>query len=240
MHYQFRTLSFFKFTLVIALIFFSFASCIPGPPQYVGPKSRAKMNQQEQAEQHAERTVKTSQQEGKTSTSKRKSAEKNRQTIQSEQSDQFKTGKVVKVFDGDTFEILLEGKTTAKVRMEGIDAPEGGMPYYRVSKRFLTELCAGEIVKIVIKEKDQYGRYVALTYLEDGRELSHEMVRAGLAWHYKQYDKRQSLADLEIEARHEKRGLWQEKDPMPPWIARKLRRQGVSTKDSFDIQKHNQ
>ncbi len=218
----------------------SFLSCIPGPPQYVGPKSRAMMNQQKQAEQHADQTVKTSQQEGKTITSKKQSAEKDKQIIQSEQSDQFKTGKVVKVFDGDTFEILLEGNETARVRMEGIDAPEGGMPYYRVSKRFLTDLCAGKIVNIAIKEKDHYGRYVALTYLEDGRELSHEMVRAGLAWHYKQYDNRQSLANLEIEARNEKRGLWKEKNPMPPWIARKLRRKGISTKDSFDIQKHNQ
>ena len=96
----------------------------------------------------------------------------------SEQSEQYKTGKVIKVLDGDTFELLMEGNETVKVRMEGIDAPEGGMPYYRVAKNYLSDLCAGKEVTIEIKEKDHYGRYIALTYLEDGRELSHEMVRA--------------------------------------------------------------
>ncbi|NLK48208.1 MAG: thermonuclease family protein [Bacteroidales bacterium] len=158
----------------------------------------------------------------------------------SEQSEQYKTGKVIKVLDGDTFELLMEGNETVKVRMEGIDAPEGGMPYYRVAKNYLSDLCAGKEVTIEIKEKDHYGRYIALTYLEDGRELSHEMVRAGLAWHYKQHDDRQSLADLEIEAREAKRGLWKEKNPMSPWTARGLRRKGVSTKDSFNIQGDNQ
>ena len=144
-------------------------------------------------------------------------------------------GKVIKIFDGDTYELLTADNQRFRIRMEGIDAPEGGMPFYRVSKNYLTELCAGKMVEIKIKEKDHYGRYVAFTFLEDGRELSHEMVKAGLAWHYKQYNDDQSLADLEIEAREAKRGLWRDKNPMAPWTARKLRRQGVSTKDSFNI-----
>lgn len=151
------------------------------------------------------------------------------------QAEQHLHGKVIKIFDGDTYELLTADNQRFRIRMEGIDAPEGGMPFYRVSKNYLTELCAGKMVEIKIKEKDHYGRYVAFTFLEDGRELSHEMVKAGLAWHYKQYNDDQSLADLEIEAREAKRGLWRDKNPMAPWTARKLRRQGVSTKDSFNI-----
>ncbi len=37
--------------------------------------------------------------------------------------------------------LLLEDKTTIRIRMDGIDAPEKGMPFYKVSKKYLGELC---------------------------------------------------------------------------------------------------
>lgn len=140
-------------------------------------------------------------------------------------------GKIVKVFDGDTYELLLADNTTVRVRMEGIDAPEGGMPFYQVSKRYLTDLAAGEEVEILVTDIDQYKRIVAFTYLGDGRELSHEMLRAGMAWHYRKYNQDADMADLELHALTEGLGLWSERDPVPPWIIRRVRRTAVSTKN---------
>ena len=71
--------------------------------------------------------------------------------------------------------------------------------------------------------------------MEDGTELSHEMIKAGLAWHYKKYNSDTVLSDLEIEAKELKKGLWVNENPMAPWTNRSLHRQGISTKDSFDI-----
>jgi endonuclease YncB( thermonuclease family) len=45
------------------------------------------------------------------------------------------TGKVVRVSDGDTITVL-EGGRQYKIRLEGIDAPELGQAYGRVSKDF--------------------------------------------------------------------------------------------------------
>ena len=42
------------------------------------------------------------------------------------------------------------------------------------------------------------------------------MLRAGLAWHYKRYDKNPAYAAAETEARSAKRGLWQDKNPILP------------------------
>jgi endonuclease YncB( thermonuclease family) len=50
-------------------------------------------------------------------------------------------GKVIAIIDGDTYDLLINGNTTLRVRMEGIDAPEKGMPFYRVSKEYLSGLC---------------------------------------------------------------------------------------------------
>jgi endonuclease YncB( thermonuclease family) len=145
----------------------------------------------------------------------------------------FISGKVVKIHDGDTYDLLLEDNTTIRVRMDGIDAPEKGMPFSKKAKQYLDELCQGQMIEIHNNELDQYGRTISFAYLEDGRELGREMLKAGYAWHYKKYNSNLELAALEDEAREAKRGLWRDKNPIAPWEVRKLRRQGISTKDKF-------
>ena len=54
--------------------------------------------------------------------------------------------------------------------------------------------------------------------LPDGRNLNRELVRAGLAWWYQRYARRETvLQDLEQEARDAKRGLWSEPKPVALW-----------------------
>lgn len=144
-------------------------------------------------------------------------------------------GKAISIIDGDTYDILVEGNKTLRVRMEGIDAPEKGMPFYRVAKSCLGEMCFNKNVRLEVTSKDQHGRTLAFSYLDDGRELSHEMIKAGLAWHFKKYSTDKFLSNLETEARNSKIGLWADKNPMPPWENRRLHREGISTKDSFNI-----
>lgn len=138
-------------------------------------------------------------------------------------------GKVIKISDGDTYEILVEGNQTKKVRMQGIDAPEKGMDFSRKATDYLRFLCAGQYVTLRFTEVDQYGRLLAFTYLDNGLEASHEMVKAGYAWHFKKFNQDQDLADLETAARAEKKGLWADKYPVEPWIERKLRKKGYKS-----------
>src|SRR5258708_2561446 len=95
------------------------------------------------------------------------------------------TGKVIKILDGDTYDILNRENKTFRIRMEGIDAPEKGMPFYNVSKNYLGSLCYNKIICVEISNYDYHGRIVAYAFLNDGREMSHEMIKAGLAWHFK-------------------------------------------------------
>ena len=82
----------------------------------------------------------------------------------------------VHVIDGDT--IVIQ-KT--QIRLFGIDAPELEHPYGQKAKWALVSLCKGQTVSAEITERDHYGRTVARCYLEDGRDLSAEMVKQGLA-----------------------------------------------------------
>ncbi len=149
------------------------------------------------------------------------------------------SGKVISIIDGDTYDVFIQNNRTIRVRMEGIDAPERGMPFYKASKKYLSDLCFGKQVTMTITGEDQYNRVLAFTYLEDGKELSHEMLKAGLAWHFKKYNSDQKLSELEIEARNLRKGLWIYENPMSPWENRKLHRSGISTKGSFNIEENN-
>ena len=80
------------------------------------------------------------------------------------------------VVDGDT---LVIKKT--QVRLFGVDAPEINHPYGKKAKWALVSLCKGQKIRAEVTEQDTHGRTVAKCYLEDGRDLSAEMVKLGLA-----------------------------------------------------------
>jgi len=134
------------------------------------------------------------------------------------------TGKVVGVHDGDTFTILHDGKAK-KVRVNGIDCPEIGQPFGKNAKQYASGLIFGRVVTVAVFGRDRYGRTIGDAVLADGRILSKEMVRAGLAWQYRQYSKDKELAALEADARSLKRGLWADARPVAPWDWRKASRE---------------
>jgi endonuclease YncB( thermonuclease family) len=124
------------------------------------------------------------------------------------------TGKVVKVADGDTITVLLD-KTQHKIRLEGIDAPEKGQAYGTKARQALADKISRETVRVDWKKRDRYGRIIGRVYLGD-RDISLEMVKDGLAWHYKRDSKEAARADMENEARKSARGVWADKDSVPP------------------------
>lgn len=142
-------------------------------------------------------------------------------------------GQIIKIIDGDTYDLETEEGEIYRIRMEGIDCPERGMPYYKEAKDYLEFIALNRYVTIKVNDIDRYDRLIAFTYLADGTELSHKMVELGLAWHFKKYNSDKDLADLEIQARKKKIGLWKDTNPMPPWLIRSYHKQGISTKDSF-------
>lgn len=80
------------------------------------------------------------------------------------------------VTDGDTITIQ---KT--QVRLYGIDAPELHHPYGKKAKWAMVRLCKGHRIRAEISDEDEFGRTVAKCFLPDGRDLSEELVKQGLA-----------------------------------------------------------
>ena len=132
------------------------------------------------------------------------------------------SGKVVRVADGDTITVLRDGKPQ-KIRLQGIDTPEKAQAYGQKAKKFTLALVAGKVVRVKVVTIDRYGRTVGVVHV-GSKCLNEALLRAGLAWHYKQYSKSKRYAALEKEARRKKRGLWADKNPTPPWDWRRQNR----------------
>lgn len=126
----------------------------------------------------------------------------------------FVSGKVSHVVDGDTLDV--DAGFPLRVRIWGIDAPELSQPHGRTSRRFLSRLVLNRVVSLNIVSRDAHGRCVAKVSL-DRLSVGVALVLSGHAWHFKRFSYDPLLSMSENEARDEKRGLWSDTAPMPPW-----------------------
>lgn len=132
------------------------------------------------------------------------------------------TGLVVGIADGDTLTLLDGDHVQHKIRLAGIDAPEKRQAFGNRSKQNLAELVFRKQVTVEWNKFDRYGRVIGKV-LAGGDDVCLAQVRAGLAWHYKAYEREQSVADreryaqAELDARASRRGLWRDASPVPPW-----------------------
>jgi len=97
-------------------------------------------------------------------------------------------GRVVRVVDGDTIQVRLDGGRTERVRYIGIDTPESVKPdtpvqcFAKKASHFNASLVAGRAVtlKTDAEQRDRYGRLLAYVYA-DGRFVNRELVARGYA-----------------------------------------------------------
>ena len=101
----------------------------------------------------------------------------------------FGRAQVVRVVDGDTIRVRLDGRTE-RVRYIGVDTPESvkpGTPVQCYAKRAAAAnaaLVAGRSVRLVgdVEQRDRYGRLLAYVYREpDGAFVNAQLVRDGYA-----------------------------------------------------------
>lgn len=137
------------------------------------------------------------------------------------------SGKVVHVSDGDTIRIEDRAGKEHEIRLYGIDTPETKQSFGNTAKRFTRNHTHNESVKVEVYDRDRYGRTVGVV-LVGTMNINRSLIENGLAWQYSSYCQESFCNDwknLEKKAKQEKIGLWQEKDPTPPWQWRKERKE---------------
>jgi endonuclease YncB( thermonuclease family) len=130
-------------------------------------------------------------------------------------------GRVVRVADGDTLDVLVY-RRPVRVRLAQIDAPEMRQAFGRQARQTLVSLTFRQNVTVIEGGHDRYGRIVGTVYV--GRvNVNRELVRRGMAWASRYHFGDPALIRIEAEARRQKRGLWANPYPAPPWNFRKRR-----------------
>jgi endonuclease YncB( thermonuclease family) len=127
--------------------------------------------------------------------------------------------------DGDSFELEDAKKRKVKVRLYGVDAPEGKQPFGNVSRNNLRKLLEGKKLLIRTMYKDDYKRSVAIVYYSqngkpDELSINQLQVQAGMAWVYDSFCTSSVCNTWKLEeamAQKARLGLWRDDSPIPPW-----------------------
>ena len=139
-------------------------------------------------------------------------------------------GTVTRVHDGDSLTLQQQDRRVM-VRLAAVDAPELDQPYGHEALRALRACAFGRRVVVQVHGPDRHGRTVG-TLESLGRDCGLAQVQAGLAWHYKAYEREQPVTErgryaaAERQARREQLGLWSQATPTPPWEYRRLHPRG--------------
>ena len=132
-------------------------------------------------------------------------------------------GTIVKVKDGDTIVLLNDKNEMITIRLAGVDCPEKNQDFGTSAKTFTSDRVFGKVVLFKRISTDMYGRQIGWVYYDKDINLSEELLKAGLAWHYLKYDKNKYLAELEKTAKLNKMGIWSKPNPLMPEEFRKTK-----------------
>ena len=140
--------------------------------------------------------------------------------------------RLVRAADGDSFELKDEKNRRVRVRLYGVDAPEGNQRFGRESREHLLGLLKNRTLRLKTLFKDSYQRLVAIVYLSnkgsvDELSINQRQVQSGLAWVYDYFCTSDICNTWKLEeamARKQKLGLWEDPSPVPPWEWRRQRK----------------
>ena len=131
--------------------------------------------------------------------------------------------KVTRVIDGDTVEVLTDGKVTGleareRVRLLGIDTPEIGREGKEDEKgakealRYLQGLVEGKEVYLAFDWdlRDRYGRLLAYIYLGNGECVNYRILENGLGKYLGRFRFQfmGEFQEAENRAKRGRKGLW--------------------------------
>jgi micrococcal nuclease len=121
---------------------------------------------------------------------------------------------IIRVIDGDTYEVLLNGKKQP-IRLMNVDAPELKQAFGAAVKDSVSHLLKNKTVEISALKLDLYGRLLVQINIQ-GKALDSLLVAKGWAWCYEKYNTNETLPPLQIMAIAKRKGLWYCHRPVPP------------------------
>jgi len=125
-------------------------------------------------------------------------------------------GKVVRVLDGDTIEVLNYKHQIVRIHLYGVESPTTSQYFGSQAAQYCRQLVAGNVVEVTNICRDFLGRMRSMVWVDDV-SVNEEMVRAGFAWVTNPYGLSPSCGKwlgVQQEARMSGLGMWSALDEM--------------------------
>ncbi|MGB3287692.1 MAG: thermonuclease family protein, partial [Burkholderiaceae bacterium] len=94
----------------------------------------------------------------------------------------------------------------------------------QASRDALAALIAGKTITVSCYERDRYERNICDVPVDGGTTANRKQVQSGMAWANMEgrgkFMRDGKLPGLERQAKANRLGIWQEADPVPPWVWR--------------------
>ena len=129
---------------------------------------------------------------------------------------------VDRVIDGDTVSVIYDNGKKAKVRINGIDAPELSQEWGKQSKEKLESMVLNK--RVILREEgtDKYRRTVGKLFIVNLKpgyphviDVQMIMLMSGSAWWYSKYDNNSRYEKSMGNAKKDAVGLWSQNNPAP-------------------------
>ena len=128
------------------------------------------------------------------------------------------------VVDGEDIAVLSQGHLV-KVKLLGVACPAKDQAYAGIARQHLSDLILDKYV--MVRYSALRDGYIVGQVLLESMDVGAQMLRDGVGWYNKADEtllgeiERQVYEKSQGAARNERRGLWQENSPVPPWEFRR-------------------
>lgn len=126
-------------------------------------------------------------------------------------------GEVLEFLEGDTLMVRLP-EETVRVRLNAVDTPSSEDPGGNEALSFVRNLVGDEPVRVLEFFREGDSGLRGEVYNHENVSLNEALMKAGWAWYYKPHSENNPYyEELNLTAQSEKKGLWADEEPSPPW-----------------------
>jgi endonuclease YncB( thermonuclease family) len=130
--------------------------------------------------------------------------------------------------DGDSIRFVDAKGAEVDLRLASIDAPEWNQAFGDQAKSALSSMLGqGVTLNCFQVDTDRWQRAIVFVVATSAQgqsiDVNATLVSEGLAWHAVKHSDDPTLEQLQQQARSQRRGLWAENNPLPPWEFRSKR-----------------
>jgi endonuclease YncB( thermonuclease family) len=131
-------------------------------------------------------------------------------------------GRVTGIVDGDSLILADTQNRQRRIRLDGIDAPEILQAFGQNAKTALSAMVFGQPATANCIRRDRQGNEWCILVVA-GKDVGLELLGNGMAWWDRRNSGRQTRQErsayeqAEFLAKIHRFGLWNSKNPQPPW-----------------------